>query len=1338
MERYTPRPNPGAATAARRIVDEAQRSGPLLPPATSTTAYRPLAMYALWRMQALQASKTSVEMFLMTFEYIEEAFIHHPEAARSAMLDTACEAFIIKARAWEKKLRKSMLVEEKARYAWLSLGHPLRKTDGLAPGPWRTEVQGDPNGTEHTDDLVHPNSPRSPLWNAIRPGEDNGVAGPSRTEGDHSVQPQRPENATRHSSLKNPSGVARDVYAQAIEIIAQGENLTSSEPMSTAERMSPPYLRQMLGRTTSRASRARLDALAFPQPPHIRSNPRNEAVSNGSAGEARYNQMPVPNSPTANSTPRRHGASAIWDSKALPIVPKTHLSPQSVILDADIGPALETIEQDQSDLGWCTRQRESEADVDSIFLAAMYLWDEFETSYNYDTLCKCIEKYTAALSLCSIGDRSATLNHLGSALYVRFGRTGDMADLVTSIKHHQEALLLRPLGNPYRSATLDNLGEALYTRFGQTGDMADLAASIQYYEEALPLHPIGHPFLPTTLNNIASVLYTRFGQTGDISDLISNIKHHQEALLFRPIDDPNRSMTLNNLGNALYERFKQTGDMADLVASMEYHQDALPLRPTGHPDRSMTLGNLGLVLYARFGQTGDMADLTASIRYLQEALPLRPTGHPDRSATLNNLGGALYIRFGQSGEVADLVASIEYHEEALSLRPKGHPDRSTTLNNLGTALYSRFGLASDMTYLLASIQYHQEALTLRPTGHPERSMTLNNLGISIYARFGQTSDMKDLGASIQHYQDALLLCPIGHPRRSVTLNNIGTALYARFRRTSDTADRKNSFQCYGEAAEHDLSPLADRLLASNNWIDSAVEQSDESLGNAYASAMDLLDRSLLLAASSMSDSHARLARGRFKDQRRAITEDATAYAIKNRQLNTAVEVFERGRALLFTQLGKYKTCLDDLETESSSLTNQFRTLSVALEASTLSDEAGMEGEASVGDQVGRRQKLAAAWERTLAEIRLLKGFENFLRVTPFSQLREAASDGPVVLVNISQYGSDAIIIHKTVEPVSIPLPDATPAAVEALVRTLNRTTTTRPEPYESDRILSNILQDIWRSIAQPIVSHLSTKLRLPLGSHLWWIPTSFACQLPLHAAGSYNPGGRNLADLFVSSYAPTISSLRRARAGYRPLKRASGPPILVVAQSAAQGAPPLPQVPHEVAVMRLLPGQVTIVEEDECTRDVVLGGMAKTAWAHFACHGKQHLTEPFKSHFLLHTPKESLTLLDIIKHGLPHAELAVLSACHSAAGDKSTPDEVIHLTAGMLFAGFRDVIGTMWAMTDEDGPMVAKEFYEHMFRNGLEQVDCRDSAKALVKAVRLLRRKRVPLERWINFVHYGI
>lgn len=74
----------------------------------------------------------------------------------------------------------------------------------------------------------------------------------------------------------------------------------------------------------------------------------------------------------------------------------------------------------------------------------------------------------------------------------------------------------------------------------------------------------------------------------------------------------------------------------------------------------------------------------------------------------------------------------------------------------------------------------------------------------------------------------------------------------------------------------------------------------------------------------------------------------------------------------------------------------------------------------------------------------------------------------------------------------------------------------------------------------------------------------------------------------------------------------------------------------------------------------------------------------------------------------------------------------------MMFTGFRSVVGTRWAMADEDGPIMAEEFYRHMFRNGPAAVDCRDVARALSKAIRELRRRKVPLERWINFVHYAI
>jgi CHAT domain-containing protein len=40
--------------------------------------------------------------------------------------------------------------------------------------------------------------------------------------------------------------------------------------------------------------------------------------------------------------------------------------------------------------------------------------------------------------------------------------------------------------------------------------------------------------------------------------------------------------------------------------------------------------------------------------------------------------------------------------------------------------------------------------------------------------------------------------------------------------------------------------------------------------------------------------------------------------------------------------------------------------------------------------------------------------------------------------------------------------------------------------------------------------------------------------------------------------------------------------------------------------------------------------------------------------------------------------LAFLSACQTAMGDETTPDEMMHLAAALLFAGFRSVVATMW------------------------------------------------------------
>jgi CHAT domain-containing protein len=158
---------------------------------------------------------------------------------------------------------------------------------------------------------------------------------------------------------------------------------------------------------------------------------------------------------------------------------------------------------------------------------------------------------------------------------------------------------------------------------------------------------------------------------------------------------------------------------------------------------------------------------------------------------------------------------------------------------------------------------------------------------------------------------------------------------------------------------------------------------------------------------------------------------------------------------------------------------------------------------------------------------------------------------------------------------------------------------------------------------------------------------------------------------------------------------------------------------------------------EQANRETLLPCLQQYSWIHFACHGHLVAKEPFLSSFQLHD-NEQLTLSDLMKARLPDAELAVLSACNSAAINvDDTPDEVIHLAAGLQFCGFRSVVGTLWSMADIDGPDVAEDFYRHMFREAGGIGDFRDSAMALNCATREMRKRGVPMDRWINFVHIG-
>jgi CHAT domain-containing protein len=195
---------------------------------------------------------------------------------------------------------------------------------------------------------------------------------------------------------------------------------------------------------------------------------------------------------------------------------------------------------------------------------------------------------------------------------------------------------------------------------------------------------------------------------------------------------------------------------------------------------------------------------------------------------------------------------------------------------------------------------------------------------------------------------------------------------------------------------------------------------------------------------------------------------------------------------------------------------------------------------------------------------------------------------------------------------------------------------------------------------------------------MWWCPTGPFAFLPIHAAGIYDTEESEcLSDYAISSYAPMLETLLAdAPITIHPFK------MLAVIQPEMQGRPghSLPYTRKELeTIQRHVPNEwlITLGTREAPTSVVkVLLELSNASLAHFACHGTQDSRNPLESALLLDDDK--LTASMIIERRLSNASLAFLSACETAAGDERTPDEVVHLSATLLFAGFRGVVGTMW------------------------------------------------------------
>jgi CHAT domain-containing protein len=143
-----------------------------------------------------------------------------------------------------------------------------------------------------------------------------------------------------------------------------------------------------------------------------------------------------------------------------------------------------------------------------------------------------------------------------------------------------------------------------------------------------------------------------------------------------------------------------------------------------------------------------------------------------------------------------------------------------------------------------------------------------------------------------------------------------------------------------------------------------------------------------------------------------------------------------------------------------------------------------------------------------------------------------------------------------------------------------------------------------------------------------------------------------------------------------------------------EDAPPLPAAATEAAYVASLFNQGEALLGEAATESAMTSRLGAYPLLHFATHG--HLSEeaPLLSSVLL-ADHEELTVFDLMGQQL-NADLVVLSACETARGETTRGDDVLGLTRGLLGAGARAAVVSLWPVNDVSTSLLMGEFYRRL------------------------------------------
>ncbi|KAL6918806.1 hypothetical protein FSST1_002832 [Fusarium sambucinum] len=879
--------------------------------------------------------------------------------------------------------------------------------------------------------------------------------------------------------------------------------------------------------------------------------------------------------------------------------------------------------------------------------------------------------------------RESHLHTLGMTLMEKFHLNASFEAIDSAIEHLREAIDLTPLDSPTRALQYLCVAVAYLVRCERHLNTASADSAINLCRDSMTITGTSHNLSGIQFKVLGDAYRIRLNCSGDVADVNESIRYYKEGLGLELPSNIIRVDLTQALGLSYQARYQVTATMWDMDTSLQLLQETCDATTSSYQIKNCRRQDLAFGHQYKYLRNEDTSEIDRAITLFQECIDHTPTGEPRLAASYANLGTAYALRRKKGGSFKDLERSIEMLHYAIQISEAEDPNYLSILGDLGKAYQDKFFETKVLSDIDIATETWQKAVDSSNTPG-QQATNLQCKSRAALERFDVTKSVTDIDQSIIFMQQSLDNTLPADVPRGCRLFELGNRYKLRYKITRDTEDLTTGTS-HLQMVIHD--PAIDvyiKIMAAEEAMSFFALAEDWIRGCETASSLMGLIPPLIPRFLESFDVQYVL-----KDLEGVACDAASMALYAGKEPSVALQLLETGRDIMATSIEDLRGEVGILGKKHPELASQFLAQRSALDI--------------------------PAAEDTDPEQRYERGnvFENLVNKIPF---KLAASKHPIVIINVSRYRSDAIIVsHDRI--ISVVLPDLSFTKLKAQSR--HRDSISSPA----------VLSWLWDIAMKPILDFLGFT-KIPISDEEWpricWIPTGPLCGFPLHAAGYHADGSSEaVIERVMSSYSSSVKAIINGRHDSGTTRDVTRNRSLLVAMENTPGATMLPFATDEINMLHKLHTSMSLDPVIGKNKKDILLQLPHCKIFHFAGHGFTDSQDPSKSHLLLEDNGKSDTLEvgKLLSLNLRQSQpfLAYLSACGTGQMKNNTfLDENIHLISGFRLAGFRHVIGTLWEVSDETCVDITKATYEGIRDGGMSD----DSVcRGLHMASRALRKK---------------